>query len=475
MKTPSAKARLLKKFESYVNFSQIARGPSESFLNIKPFIKQISRIFVPEAQSAKISPHHFSQATLSHQKSKPLLLLKKPLINRRTTEVKSESTMASLHCYFTSELSKSPFRSSNQKASVTKIPKKSSSSEKVLKMYRVKSSKIPKIRNNTDSFQNSLNEYFFGVSLPRRKSSNEYYKTCNLEFTLQGATNSLNCMQVDQGKVWTGDSSGKIRTWLLPVDTPDPYMNSAYIKGSKILNNSIIGTHKKPVKALCRAGKNLVSASQDGVVKLWDLENFEKILKSPTGLKSIISLPNGKLITCGNDLSFWDLSQFSQFRGSLPTKPMGCLCLHSEFIFISGSDDCKVQLWDIRASRNVNNFEGHNDVITGIAVTSNNSILSCSDDYTLREWDIRKAEAISVKRAKGKLKSITVKDGFIITGGDLIRVWQDKLIDEIRYHKGSIKEVSYCQDKNLIFAAGYDGVLSAWSSPSKSSKILKNY
>ena len=213
MKNRNTKAKLLKKFESYVNSSKNFCSPSENILKIKPFIKQISRIFVPEVQSAKISPQNISQPTLKIQDklTKPIFTLKKSPNEIKRPEVRSESTMASLQGCFSSDLTKSPKRAIVNKSSVIKIPQNSTITEKITRIYRVKSSKIQCTRKLTGSFHDSLTEYFSGISFPRSKNSYEIYKTCNLEYTLQGNNNSVNCIEFFENKLWSGGSDCSLR------------------------------------------------------------------------------------------------------------------------------------------------------------------------------------------------------------------------------------------------------------------------
>ena len=429
-------------------------------------MKQISRIFVSEAQSAKISPHNISHSTLKSQDkpSKPLCMIKEISHDLRIPEVKSVSTMASLQCYFSSDQSKSPLRAPHTRSSVTRLPPKLASSDKIPKMYRVKSSKISNSRKLTDSFQSTLNEYFVGVSLPRPRQSCEYYKTCNLEFTLQGSKNSVNCLEISADRVCTGDYSGGLRSYSLPTECLTPYTSSSYLKGTALTSHKLFGSHRRPVTAICTISGNVVSASQEGVLKVWDASlALRKSLRSPAGVKSMLALPSGKLVTGGSALCFWDLEKFSRFRDEIVTKPCNSMCVHSDFTFISGNEDCSVKLWDTRTPRSISSFEGHSGGVTGVALTSAQNIVSCSDDCTLREWDIRKADSVRVRKGKDGLRGITVKEQLIITGGRGIRVWGSEVLDEIYWHTGGVKEVRYCCGSGMLFAAGFDGVVSAWS------------
>ena len=96
-------------------------------------------------------------------------------------------------------------------------------------------------------------------------------------------------------------------------------------------------------------------------------------------------------------------------------------------------------------------------------MSSNFTILSCSDDCTLRVWDIRKADAISIRKSREQLRCVIVKDNFFISAGSCITIWSTDTFEEIRHHSGSIKNICYIDEKKILLAAGWDGIISAWS------------
>ena len=133
---------------------------------------------------------------------------------------------------------------------------------------------------------------------------------------------------------------------------------------------------------------------------------------------------------------------------------------------MTGCEDCSIYLWDIRAPRNINAFIGHNDYINGIAMSSAFTMLTCSDDCTLREWDLRTSSAFSIRKSQSPLKSLVVKGNFVITAGETMGIWTLEGFKMIN-STGSIKSLHYCCEKDIVFAAGWDGLITAWSFNSK--------
>jgi len=59
-------------------------------------------------------------------------------------------------------------------------------------------------------------------------------------------------------------------------------------------------------------------------------------------------------------------------------------------LFVSGSADKTLSVWDIRSNFCVNTFYGHNNAVNATAFdNSGNKIASCDSDGTVKLWDIR--------------------------------------------------------------------------------------
>ncbi|OMJ83394.1 hypothetical protein SteCoe_15732 [Stentor coeruleus] len=481
MKKNSTKARLLKKFESYISFPKKYSSPSENFLNLKPFMKEISRIFVPECQSAKVSPNNLIPSGSFQEKPfRPSLCIKRNSNCSRIREAKSDSTMASIQAYFSSDLSKSPIRHNSVKPPIIKAPIKAKTSEKSLRMYRVKSSKVNAKRTLAETFQDSFDEYFAGISLPRPSKSMNTIKISQLEFILEGSRNSVNAVICKDSKVWAGGKDCSLRLWLMPEIVHEPYSdgcilnydkkqgflgknNSRYPLGSKFPSLLIAGVHRKPIEAIIECGELVISGSSDGVVKFWS--TFPKQIKTITtkpGLNSLHSLNDYKLVVAGGEFTFWDVNKQSEFRSSFEDKTC-VIGKHSENTYFTGTFDSLVKLWDVRAPRSICRFIGHNDTVTGICQINEFSILSCSEDCCLREWDIRKQEMIFLRKHTKPLKHVLCKNSMTLTGGSEIVMWNRKDKEVLNYHNGSVKSLHLVEGKNVFLAGGWDGKISSWT------------
>ena len=63
---------------------------------------------------------------------------------------------------------------------------------------------------------------------------------------------------------------------------------------------------------------------------------------------------------------------------------------------MTGSQDCKVKLWDTRAAKNVASFKNHTGTINTLQMSPDARwVASGSDDGSLRIWDVRADKQIT--------------------------------------------------------------------------------
>ncbi len=103
-------------------------------------------------------------------------------------------------------------------------------------------------------------------------------------------------------------------------------------------------------------GRNVLSASSDGTVRLWDIETGNEIrrfIAHENAINSIALSDDGGLI-------------------------------------LSGGCDGRVFLWDIETGSVLHIFEGHTGIISGVAFSSMRQIaFSAARDRTIRVWDLQ--------------------------------------------------------------------------------------
>jgi WD40 repeat protein len=188
--------------------------------------------------------------------------------------------------------------------------------------------------------------------------------------------------------------------------------------------------HERPPHSLIFAdqGKTLVSASQDGSCRLWDVQRirFERGFSLEDGLPEKRDLESQKdIIGRGVELLDGELSQEHDFLGesgvavaivgselalfrkeseepiaALPNagdEDLTCVISHPkepEVVFAGGYDTI-IRAWNMRSGSLIGKYEGHSGTVRFLGISSDGSTLvSTSADESLAAWNIAKQRLI---------------------------------------------------------------------------------
>ncbi|GFR43186.1 hypothetical protein Agub_g4178 [Astrephomene gubernaculifera] len=153
-------------------------------------------------------------------------------------------------------------------------------------------------------------------------------------------------------------------------------------------------------------GEALLSCSADKTARCWDTETGQQIKKlgEHTGIvNSCCPLRRGaKMFVTGSDdntVKLWDMrvkKSVQTLRGSFPVCAVAFADAGDQVF--SGGLDNTIKLWDLRtqggssgeAAEPVLLLKGHSDSVTGLRLSPDGThLLSNAMDNTLREWDVR--------------------------------------------------------------------------------------
>ena len=228
------------------------------------------------------------------------------------------------------------------------------------------------------------------------------------------------------------------------------------------------------------------------------------------------------IMSCSADktVSIWDANKGVRIRKFVDHEGIvNCLSVakNDPCIFVSGSDDCTVKIWDSRSKWAVQSIEldyqitsiamtadgqslftggidniirkfdlkedshtadltlqGHADTITGLAISPDGAyILSNAMDSTLRKWDIRPFatgdmrcqmlyEGVHHGAEKGLLKASWSADGEMVTCGSadrIVHIWDSTTGKQIYYlpgHKGAVNEVLFHEKEPIVISCSSD-------------------
>jgi len=149
---------------------------------------------------------------------------------------------------------------------------------------------------------------------------------------------------------------------------------------------------------------NLVSASQDGKLLVWDALTTNKLHAIPLRSSWVMTCayaPTGGYVACGgldNICSVYNLKS-----KDVPIRPCRELSAHTGYLsccrflsdkqIITSSGDMSCILWDIEGGGKVTEFQGHTGDVMSISLQPNNMpdtwFVSGACDATAKLWDVR--------------------------------------------------------------------------------------
>jgi serine/threonine protein kinase len=236
------------------------------------------------------------------------------------------------------------------------------------------------------------------------------------------------------------------------------------------------GHHTDAVQsvALSPNGKMIASASDDGTIKLWELDgdktNPIKEIKDQGGwVRAVVFLSDRQIITAGQDKNIKiiditsgkvvkTLSGHTNLINSLAISPANDL-------LVSGSYDNTVNLWQISTGKLLRSLKGHTDRVWGVAISNDGKqVVSASRDKTLKIWDVNTGE--NLKTLSGSLAGVTCvlitpnRKQVISAGNDkAIRVWDiasGKQLFTLNGHEDVISAIAITKDGKYLFSGGKD-------------------
>ena len=177
---------------------------------------------------------------------------------------------------------------------------------------------------------------------------------------------------------------------------------------------------------LLLSDNTLASGSEDGSIKIWDLKtqnciNTIKIRNS--SVLSLCLLDDRKLATGYQEgiIKIWNLDTNECIRTlDRYSYDVRCIKAYKNFLFCCASDS-RIFRWDLNKSENNADFilKGHTDEINWLEITSNGLLVSCSDDTTIKLWDIDTCYCIQTFKDEHHLtKVLLVNENDIIVNSN---------------------------------------------------------
>jgi len=268
----------------------------------------------------------------------------------------------------------------------------------------------------------------------------------------------------------------------IPTGTPWlRFLKSSFTTPGERLIRTLIG-HTSNVRAIAITANDtqIISASGDNTVKIWDLETGQELytLRGHTKpIKSVAVSPDStQVISASADqtLRVWDLrTRQTRFVLKGHTQEVKAVAITPDSHYaLSASEDHTLKLWDLETGQERMTLWGHSDRVEAIAITPDGEkAISGSGDNTLKIWDLKTGhELFTMSGHAAAIRSVAItpngKQAVSASADRTLIIWNlatgERSLAPLIGHQGQVQAIAIMPDGKQIISASFDRTIKIW-------------
>ncbi|MBX9789195.1 MAG: protein kinase [Pirellulales bacterium] len=225
-------------------------------------------------------------------------------------------------------------------------------------------------------------------------------------------------------------------------------------------------------------GATLMSAGQDGTLRLWNVSSGEllaELLGHTADVNSIAFSPDGqRLASAGDDetVRVWLLTTGQTEKTLRANTALNCVqFLPDGNSLVAGDEAGRLMVWNLDNDDSRQEYPAHTAEINQLAVHPRGELLAtASSDGTIGVWRLASLEPIATLDGhQGSVTAVTFSsDGQRLASAGVdhtVRLWQvepPQFLYALRGHTERVDSVAFTADSRFVTSAGKDGTQRIW-------------